>query len=146
MKVKNWIRHTLLISIFLLVSCATNPGNPAPVSEAVHPIATDEQTSPSTTQVSPALTESVPNPPAIQVVNCASEDINLIGQSIADPYPFTTVEEVMTWFCDGAEFEDILMALETEELNGTPAEEMLEMRVEGFSWDDIWLIVGFVEQ
>ena len=78
--------------------------------------------------------------------NCASAEINQIGQSIAEDYAFTTGQEVMSWFCNGADFEDILMALETEELNGTPAEDMLELRAEGLSWDDIWLIIGYVEQ
>jgi len=146
MNVRSWIRHTLIISIFLLVSCSNNPGKPASLSETVHPTATNEQISPAETQVPPAITESVPTPQETEVVNCASEEINLIGRSIADPYVFTTDEEVMTWFCNGAEFEDILMALETEELNGTPAQEMLEMRAEGLSWEDIWLIVGYVEQ
>ena len=142
MNVRSVIRYALTISIFLLVSCSNNPGSPASISDIAKPTATKQQTSPAL----PTIPESIPTPQEKEIVNCASEDINHIGQSIADPYPFTTVEEVMTWFCDGAEFEDILMALETEELNGTPAEEMLEMRAEGFSWDDIWLIVGYVEQ
>jgi hypothetical protein len=144
--VRSWIRQTLIISIILLVSCSNIPKQPASLSETFHPTATKDQTSPVITQALTAITESVPTLQETRDATCASEEINQIGKSIADSYPFTTDEEVMTWFCNGAEFEDILMALETEELNGTLAEEMLEMRAEGLSWDDIWLIVGFVEQ
>ena len=70
---------------------------------------------------------------------------DIIGQGIADEYEFTSYNEVMTWFCDGAEFEDILVALQTEELSDTPAEDMLAMLAEGFSWEEIWLVVGLVE-
>jgi hypothetical protein len=146
MNVRSWIRYTLIISIFLLVSCSNNPGSPASISDIAKPTATKEQANPGTPQVPPAKTESAPTPQKTGVANCASEEINQIGLSIAESYAFTTVAEVMTWFCDGAEFEDILMALQTEELTGTPAEEMLEMRAEGLSWDDIWLIIGYIEQ
>ena len=48
----------------------------------------------------------------------------------------------MTWFCDGAEFEDILVTLETQDVTGEPAEDTLQMLVDGLTWDDIWLLVG----
>jgi hypothetical protein len=80
-----------------------------------------------------------------QEAECPGEETNTIGQGIADEYEFTSYDEVMTWFCDGAEFEDILVALQTEELSDTPAEEMLVMVAEGFTWEDIWLIVGLTE-
>jgi alkylation response protein AidB-like acyl-CoA dehydrogenase len=51
----------------------------------------------------------------------------------------------MTWFCSGAEFEDILVALQTEDQTGTPAEEMLVMLAEGFTWEEIWLVIGLTE-
>jgi len=145
MNVGSCIRYTLTISVFLLVSCSNSLGNPASISDIAKPTATKEQTSALTAQVPPASTVLITTPQATPSGNCASEEINQIGQSIAEPYAFTSKEEVMTWFCNGAEFEDILMALETEELNGTPAEEMLEMRAQGLSWDDIWLVVGYVE-
>lgn len=52
----------------------------------------------------------------------------------------------MSWFCKGAEFEDIMVALETEELNGTAAEDLLQMRAEGLSWEEIWQVVGFYKK
>jgi len=88
-----------------------------------------------------ALTDIVETPEA----NCPGEGINSIGQGIADEYEFTGYEEVMSWFCDGAEFEDILVALQTEDQTGIQAEEMLMMLAEGLSWEDIWLVVDLME-
>jgi hypothetical protein len=43
----------------------------------------------------------------------------------------------MTWYCDGAAFSDILLALETAELVDTSVEELLIM-VEDSTWEEIW--------
>ena len=77
--------------------------------------------------------------------DCLSGGTNRIGQAIDDEYEYASYEEVMTWFCNGAEFEDILVALQTEDLTGTPAEEMLAMLADGFTWEEIWLVVGLTE-
>ena len=53
-----------------------------------------------------------------------------------------TYDQVMTWFCDGAEFEDILVALETQDVTGEPAEDMLQMLADELTRDDIWLLDG----
>lgn len=78
----------------------------------------------------------------VATTECPGDEINPIGESIAADYDFATYDQVMTWFCDGAEFEDILVALETQGLTGEPAEEMLQMLADGLTWDDIWLLVG----
>ena len=91
----------------------------------------------------PAL---VPTPSAEPAPpDCLGGEVSPIGQSIADEYEFTSYEEVITWFCNGAEFEDILVALETESQIGAPAEEMLQMLADGFTWDEIWQLVGLTE-
>ena len=74
--------------------------------------------------------------------NCLGDEISLIGQSIADDYETTSYDQVMTWFCNGAEFEDILVALETQAQTDTSADEMLKMLADGFTWDEIWQLVG----
>jgi hypothetical protein len=74
--------------------------------------------------------------------NCLNGEVSPIGQSIADEYDFVDYDQVMVWFCNGAEFEDILVALETESQTGTPAEEMLQMLADGFTWDEIWQEIG----
>ena len=77
--------------------------------------------------------------------DCLGGEVSPIGKSIAEDYDFTSYEEVITWFCNGAEFEDILVALETESQTGTPAEEMLQMLADGFTWDEIWQLTGLTE-
>jgi len=74
--------------------------------------------------------------------NCLGGEINPIGKSIAEDYESTSYEQVMTWFCNGAEFEDILVALETEAQTDTSADEMLKMLADGFTWEEIWQLVG----
>ena len=76
---------------------------------------------------------------------CPGEEINPIGQSIAKDYDFTSYDQVMAWFCEGAEFEDILVALETQALTEEPADEMLQMLADGLTWNDIWILVGLEE-
>ena len=52
----------------------------------------------------------------------------------------------MTWFCNGAEFEDILIALQTEKVTGQPAQELLEMLVTNLTWDEIWQSIGYIDE
>ena len=73
---------------------------------------------------------------------CLGGEISPIGQSIAGDYESASYEQVMTWFCNGAEFEDILVALETEAQTDTSADEMLKMLADGFTWEEIWQLVG----
>lgn len=78
---------------------------------------------------------------------CYPEDIHPIGMSIAEQFSnVTNYQEVMNWFCAGANFEDILNALLTEELIGMDAQNSLEKIATGNSWDDIWLELGITEQ
>jgi hypothetical protein len=77
--------------------------------------------------------------------NCLNGEVSPIGQSIADEYDSVDYDQVMVWFCNGAEFEDILVALETESQTGTPAEEMLKMLAGGLTWDEIWQVIGLTE-
>lgn len=65
--------------------------------------------------------------------DCLGDEVSPIGQSIADEYDFTSYEEVVTWFCYGTEFEDILVTLETESQIDTPVEEMLGVLADGFT-------------
>jgi alkylation response protein AidB-like acyl-CoA dehydrogenase len=97
-------------------------------------------------QVGQATTETEEvQPIETTAADCPGEKINIIGEGIADEYDFVNYSEVMTWFCSGAEFEDILVALQTEEQTDAPAEEMLLMLADGLSWEDIWLVVGLTE-
>ena len=93
----------------------------------------------------PSATVAIDLPVVTSGPDCLGDEINPIASAIAADYPFTSDAEVMTWFCNGAEFEDILSALMTEHLTGTPAEESLQMLADGFTWDEIWQLIGLTE-
>lgn len=90
-------------------------------------------------------TTSPTSQPGLQDSTCASSEANKIGEAIAKDYAFTSTEQVMGWFCNGAEFEDILVALETADQTGASAEEMLEMLAAGMTWEEIWQVVGLTK-
>jgi len=73
-------------------------------------------------------------------INCTETNPHPVGQSIAAEYG-VTYEEVMTWFCSGDTFDDILLALETKELTGVSVEELLERNRE-VGWDQVWEDLG----
>ena len=98
--------------------------------------------------VAPVIKETtLPSSMPVNAVdpNCLGNKVNRIGEAISDEYEFADYDQVMTWFCSGAEFEDILVALETELQTDTTANEMLQMLADGFSWDDIWLVTGLTD-
>jgi hypothetical protein len=125
----------LLVIIFLLAACGAEPApsvvESAPAQPTSEPEAAQETVAP----------DDNPEPEPV-VSDCLNGEVSAIGQSIADDFETVSYEQVITWFCDGAEYEDILVALETESLTGIYAEEMLQMLADGLSWEDIWLLVG----
>lgn len=127
-------KFVILIVMILIMGCSNTQSYP--VNEPI--ISTEIQDS------NMPVVETA-SPVEITVPNCVGDQINPIGQSIANEYESADYEQVMTWFCNGAEFEDILVALETEALTDTTADEMLKMLADGFTWDDIWHLVGLTE-
>lgn len=79
------------------------------------------------------------------IVTCYGSEIHPIGQEIASQYEEVTYEQVMDWFCNGANFEDILVALQTAKQTGEPAQSLLEMLAAGQTWDEIWQSVGLTD-
>jgi hypothetical protein len=77
--------------------------------------------------------------------DCLGPEIHPIGQEISNQFEEASYEDVMTWFCNGAEFEDILIALQTEKDTGQPAEDLLKLLVEGQTWEEIWDAIGYTE-
>ncbi len=101
-----------------------------------------------TSDVDPGLKVTVQNtsvPIETAEPTCLVDNVSPIGQAIADQYESASYKQIITWFCNGAEFEDILVALETEIQTDTTADEILQMLAEGFTWDDIWLITGLTD-
>jgi hypothetical protein len=149
-------RFVLCILLMGMVITACNPGIPSPAADptettpALIPSLTSESTSqPKLTETAVADEQSssdgTSTPLAAQTANCASSDANQLGMAIAKDYDFTSTEQVMKWFCDGAEFEDILVALETADQTGASAEEMLTMLAAGMTWEEIWQVVGLTD-
>jgi hypothetical protein len=151
---KNYLQKRylfLVLLIPLLVHACSAPASP-PAEKAV-PIATLSQPEAAAPAPDPAQeTAPVPTPvleatplPEAASADCLGGEVSPIAESIAEDYEFTNYAEVTTWFCNGAEFEDILVALETESVTGTPAEDMLQMLADGFTWDEIWELTGLTE-
>ena len=139
----------ILVGMLLLGACTSpTPLNmtEVPVTATIQDVATASPIPAETDvvlKITPALEATEKIEP--QEAACPGEVTNPIGTGIADEYEFTSYGEVMTWFCDGAAFEDILVALQTEEFTGTPAEEMLAMLADGLSWGDIWILLDLGE-
>jgi hypothetical protein len=137
-----------LLIILLINACSAQPLPPAEQNFPAAPASQVEPVEP-VPQLTPEL-ESEPVQDAIQGIetvppNCLGGAVSPIGQSIAEEYESASYDQVLTWFCNGAEFEDILVALETESQTDTSADEMLQMLASGFSWEEIWQITGLTD-
>jgi uncharacterized lipoprotein NlpE involved in copper resistance len=81
-----------------------------------------------------------------RTADCYEDGLHPAAQSIAEEYGhLTDYEEIMVWFCNGAEFEDILNALLTEEMTNINAEKLLHRVADGETWNDIWIDLEIVE-
>lgn len=158
MNMKTHFYAFLFVVALLLAACGAGGQTVAP--EAENPALDSQQAAELTVEaypgaqfvlpVEPDAVEAYPAPEEAGVPvpadNCASAEANELGAAIAADYAFTTLEQVMDWFCAGAEFEDILVALETADQTGESAEEMLTMLAAGLSWEEIWQVVGLTGQ
>ncbi len=103
---------------------------------------TEQEETPTITSPTPPLED----PSETLGPDCYGDETHPIGQSIADLYPeLTEYDEVMVWFCNGFEFEDILTALQTSEQTGIPAGDLLDIFTQGPTWEDIWVELGLLE-
>ncbi|MDX1687679.1 MAG: hypothetical protein R3248_06820 [Candidatus Promineifilaceae bacterium] len=76
------------------------------------------------------------------LTQCTEVNPHPVGQSIAEKFE-VSYERVMTWFCSGHTFDEILVALQTSGMSDRSAEELLAMR-QSKSWDQIWTELGIV--
>lgn len=72
--------------------------------------------------------------------NCSALNPHPLAESITEKFPIS-YQEVMTLYCDGYAFSDILLALETAELVDQSAEDLLSL-LETRSWEEIWDALG----
>jgi hypothetical protein len=156
---------SVVLALVLAACSATNPVEPNdPAGDVQGDIVVNEQTSGDGTAGNPdesgdkivgqvgGDSESAPEVESSEdgdlerVETCYEEGIHPIGLSIAEQFEdITSYKEVMSWFCQGAEFEDILNALMAEELSGADGESLLLMIASGKTWDEIWLELGITD-
>jgi hypothetical protein len=84
--------------------------------------------------------EASPEPTENPETNCSSLNPHPMAEGMVEQFD-VTYDEVMTWYCDGAAFSDILLALETEQLVDQTPEELLSM-LEDSTWEEIWVELG----
>lgn len=76
-------------------------------------------------------------------IHCTDADPHPIAVSITGTYD-VTYEQVMTWFCGGYSFENILIALETAEATDYDPDVLLQMLLEK-DWEQIWTEIGLTQ-
>jgi len=136
------------VTTLLLYACSAPQSQPAeqiPPSASATSLVVVDPTPEPTQEIAPAPVQTEPSLGATAPPSCLGDEVSPIGQVIADEYETASYEQVMTWFCNGAEFEDIIVALETESQTDVPVEEMLQMLADGFTWDEIWQMIGLTE-
>lgn len=158
------MRFSLFISLIFVISACTAQENPTgegipsrgieqieeeSILAEVEQHPTEEVEGGSISAETPEQSENTTTPPpALETSgpDCYGSETHEIGLGIAEKFTETTYEQVMIWFCNGAEFEDILVALQTEKLTKIPAEEMLIMLADDWNWDEIWQLIGLTEE
>ena len=68
--------------------------------------------------------------------NCSAINPHPVAEGMTETFEIT-YDEVMTLYCDGYAFSDILLALETSELVDQSPEALLA-RLRTRSWQEIW--------
>ena len=72
--------------------------------------------------------------------NCSALNPHPMAEGMAETFE-VSYDQVMTWYCDGSAFSDILLALETDQLVDQSPEELLSM-LEDSTWEEIWQDLG----
>ncbi len=71
---------------------------------------------------------------------CPEDDPHPIAVSISEKFD-VSYAEVVSWYCDGYIFEDILLALQTGKMSGAEPDELLE-QAKTKTWEEIWKDLG----
>jgi hypothetical protein len=83
-------------------------------------------------------------PPAASISDCPDYEKREIALEVAKEYSISYAQ-VTGWLCADIDFEDVLLALETAKEVNIPVEILLQKRLDGQSWEEIWLDVGLIE-
>ena len=135
-------RRTKTIGIVLFTAVLLAACGATPVETDRTPGAQRTKPEPTATQGSSGQQTATEAPATAPT--CTETDPHPMGESIAAKYE-VRYAEVMTWFCGGASFDDILLALETRNLTDAPVETLLE-RAEEVGWDQVWVEYEVLEE
>lgn len=78
------------------------------------------------------------------ITACLQQDPQEIAMGIAGQFE-VEYDQIMTWFCSGHSYEDILLALESSQGTEYSVDALLAMIDQGKTWDQIWEQIGLVE-
>ena len=125
------MKHRLVITsgLFILVLISAGCGSDSLKSSFF-------QSRPETALLEEPSSEPTENPET----NCSSLNPHPIAEGITEKFSIS-YDEVMTIYCDGYAFSDILLALETEQLVDQSVEDLLSL-LETRSWEEIWSELG----
>jgi hypothetical protein len=77
--------------------------------------------------------------------SCHGGDPHPVGKRLAESYD-VSYDEVMTWFCSGYGFGEIMHALQTSQRTGTRPEDLLNMKTEMGGWGQVWKAEGIIRR
>jgi hypothetical protein len=151
---KNKMSYQLMLCLFVTAILVIGCGGPTQPEEAQPPaatqvpsvpdaVATQEEVEIAPDTAAPLATtpqEDVAAKPTIDI-HCTETDPHPVAQGIAETYQ-VTYEEVMTFFCTGVGFEDIVLAYQTADLAGIEVEEALTLWYDFGNWEDVWGELG----
>jgi len=121
MKTKLIISLGIILVLICMVGCQNNSLN-----------ASNSLSKPEATSLDESAGELVKNPDT----NCSAINPHPVAEGMTETFEIT-YDEVMTLYCDGYAFSDILLALETSEMvDQTP--EALLARLRTRTWQEIW--------
>ena len=118
-------RLITFLGIFLLLICTVG-------CQSISPNASNSLSKTDTT----SLDESARKPPEKPDTDCSALNPHPLAEGMTETFEIT-YDEVMTLYCDGYAFSDILLALETSELVDQSPEALLA-RLRTRSWEEIW--------
>lgn len=85
---------------------------------------------------------SVSGPVAASPTECPGPQRHDFAYSISETFE-VSYDQVMDWFCDGYEFPDILLALQSSKNTDYSTEQLLEM-TNSMTWEQIWEQIGIL--
>jgi hypothetical protein len=138
----------ILLTLLTLAACSSPPD----VTES-RDLPQDSAGETAVEPENPPVEEAPPSSSLVvdEVTGSSGEDCNAaapppIAAGIAEQFEDTSPTDVMEWYCEGAEFEDILLALQTQKQSGAEIEQLLRQLAEGMSWDEIWLELEIIPE